>query len=354
MSPPYRYRGRFAPSPTGPLHFGSLVAAVGSYLDAKHHQGKWLVRIEDLDTPRTVKGAADDILRTLETYGLYWDDDVGRVTPAATPNVAMAGVTRPTVLYQSQRTAAYEEAFQKLQAIGAVYPCCCTRKEIADSALHDIDGPVYPGTCRNGVRPLPNPPPEGEGTTATRTMAWRVRTDKLPTVRPEPVEGQGGFDKLSPNGLIEFDDALQGRITQHLESEIGDFIVKRADGLFAYQLAVVVDDAAQGITHVVRGADLLYSTTRQIYLQKLMGLKTPAYMHLPVVVNAQGEKLSKQTLAQPVGKNNAASTLFDALVFLRQQPPAELRHGTVEQILAWAVTNWQPNNLLNCHQLTIE
>ncbi|MCR4303865.1 MAG: glutamate--tRNA ligase family protein, partial [Gallionella sp.] len=171
-----------------------------------------------------------------------------------------------------------------------------------------------------------------------------------------PLQGGGNAASIEiiDAGIIQFDDALQGRITQHLESEIGDFVVKRADGLFAYQLAVVVDDAFQGITHVVRGADLLYSTPRQIYLQRLLGLNTPAYMHLPVAVNAQGEKLSKQTLAQPVGKNNEVSTLFDALVFLCQQPPAELRLGTIEEILNWAVANWQPNNLLNCHQLTIE
>ena len=337
MPSPTDYRGRFAPSPTGPLHFGSLVAAIGSYLDAKHHQGKWLVRIEDLDTPRTVKGATDEILGTLEAYGLHWDEDI---------------------IHQSQRTAAYEEAFLRLKGAGAVYPCCCTRKEIADSALHGIDGQIYPGTCRNGI------PAGREG------RAWRVRTD-LDISRHSRAGGnpvglnkkhfelldsrlRGNDEAQNENGIVEFDDALQGRITQHLEREVGDFVVKRADGLFAYQLAVVVDDATQGITDVVRGADLLYSTPRQIYLQKLMGLKTPAYMHLPVVVNAQGEKLSKQTLARPVGINNAASTLFDALVFLRQQPPAELRLNKIEPILAWAIANWQPNSLLNCHQLTVE
>jgi glutamyl-Q tRNA(Asp) synthetase len=344
------YRGRFAPSPTGPLHFGSLVAAVGSYLDAKHHRGNWLVRIEDIDTPRTVNGSADDILSTLEAYGLHWDEDI---------------------IYQSQRTAAYEEAFQKLQAIGAVYPCACTRKEIADSALHGIDGQIYPGTCRNGI------PLGREG------RAWRVRTNHIPSplvvtsdladvfgqpsrmasssIREGPRE-RGRVESTSPSpqpspikgeGVVKFTDALQGHITQHLESEIGDFVVKRADGLFAYQLAVVVDDAAQEITHVVRGADLLYSTPRQIYLQGLLGLATPTYMHLPVAVNAQGEKLSKQTLAQPVAKNNAASTLFDALLFLRQQPPAELRLGTIEQILAWAIANWQPQRLSNCLSLLV-
>ncbi|MFZ2302923.1 MAG: tRNA glutamyl-Q(34) synthetase GluQRS [Gallionella sp.] len=329
MRSSHNYRGRFAPSPTGPLHFGSLVAAVGSYLDAKHRNGTWLVRIEDLDAPRCVAGAADDILRTLEAFGLCWDE---------------------TVIYQSQRTAAYGEAMQQLQALGAAYPCACTRKEIADSALHGIDGQIYPGTCRNGI------PAGREG------RAWRVRTDQAPY--PLRGEGWGEGEKLesplSPNPSptrgersIEFDDALQGHIAQHLESEIGDFVVKRADGLFAYQLAVVVDDAFQNITHVVRGADLLDSTPRQIYLQRLLGLPTPAYMHLPIAVNAQGEKLSKQTLAQPVEKYNAAATLFDAILFLRQQPPAELRADNVERILHWAVANWHPEALSNCRQLAI-
>ena len=295
-----QYRGRFAPSPTGPLHFGSLVAAVGSYLDAKHHQGKWLVRIEDLDTPRTVKGAADDILGTLEAYGLHWDEDI---------------------IYQSQRTVAYVKAFHHLKEISVVYPCCCTRKEIADSALHGMDGQIYPGTCRNGI------PAGREG------RAWRVRTD----LTPSHLRGQGS---------IEFNDALQGRISQHLENELGDFVVKRADGLFAYQLAVVVDDAAQGITHVVRGADLLLSTPRQIYLQTLLGLPTPAYMHLPVAVNAQGEKLSKQTLARPVGLHDAVTTLYFALTFLRQYPPAELQRSDLATVWNWAIAHWYPDSML--------
>ena len=302
------YRGRFAPSPTGPLHFGSLAAAVGSYLDAKKYRGTWLVRMEDLDTPRCVPGAADDILKTLEAFGLHWEGEI---------------------LYQSRRSAAYEEVLHKLQTLGAAYPCSCTRKEIADSALYGIDGPVYPGTCRNGI------PAGREG------RAWRVRTDKLISVRPEPVEGHEGFDKLSPNGsLIEFTDALQGHIVQHLETEIGDFVVKRADGLFAYQLAVAVDDAFQNITHVVRGADLLHSTPRQIHLQRLLGFATPAYMHLPIAVNAQGEKLSKQTLAPAVAADDAVVTLVAVLEFLRQQPPAELRQGRVEEVLGWAVEHW--------------
>ncbi len=359
-----QYRGRFAPSPTGPLHFGSLVAAVGSYLDAKHHQGKWLVRIEDLDTPRTVKGAADDILRTLEAFGLYWDE---------------------AVLYQSQRTDAYEEALQELLAIDAIYPCACTRKEIADSALHGIEGQIYPGTCRNGI------PAGREG------RAWRVRTDhrllppcrgkvgmgveqwrsqvstpslalkELLAIRLSPQAGkslvislQGGGD-ISAKGLfglnnkeiIQFDDALQGRIIQHLENEIGDFVVKRADGLFAYQLAVVADDAFQSISHVVRGSDLLSSTPRQIYLQRLLGLTTPAYMHLPVAVNAQGEKLSKQTLASPVDVHNVSGTLWRALEFLCQEPPAELASYKTE-ILDWAIAHWDKDKLKKVMQIAVD
>ena len=341
------YRGRFAPSPTGSLHFGSLAAAVGSYLDARKHHGIWLVRMEDLDTPRCVPGAADDILRTLEAFGLHWDE---------------------SVIYQSRRSSAYEEALHELQAGGVAYPCCCTRREIADSALHGIDGPVYPGTCRDGI------PAGREG------RAWRVRTDQF-LFRHSRLRGNDGA--LSSCGIIEFDDSLQGghpdtvrvsgecgsggpaaapaigcfavtchsRIAQHLEIEIGDFVVKRADGLFAYQLAVVVDDAFQGITHVVRGADLLHSTPRQIYLQRLLGFATPAYMHLPIAVNAQGEKLSKQTLAPAVATDDVVSMLIAVLEFLRQQPPAELRQGSVEEVLDWAVANWQPERMRGCRQL---
>lgn len=252
--------------------------------------------MEDLDAPRCVPGAADNILRTLEAYGLHWDE---------------------AVLYQSQRTAAYEDALHRLKGGGAAYPCCCTRKEISDSVLHGIDGPVYPGTCRNGI-PL--------GKTA---RAWRVRAA----------------------GSIAFNDCLQGRVSQHLESEIGDFVVKRADGLFAYQLAVVVDDAFQNITHVVRGLDLLASTPRQIYLQQLLELPTPAYMHLPIAVNERGEKLSKQTLAPPISTKHIAATLISVMRFLRQQPPNELGTGSSREILDWAVANWQPEQMKGCWQI---
>ena len=295
-----QYRGRFAPSPTGPLHFGSLVAAVGSYLDARQHHGKWLVRIEDLDTPRTTKGAAREILGTLEACGLHWDEEV---------------------VYQSRRTAAYEEAFHRMTQAGAVYPCACSRREIADSALQLGVELVYPGTCRNGIA------------RSKTARAWRVRVN---------------------DESIGFNDRMQGNVAQVLAAEVGDFVVLRADGPYAYQLAVVVDDAAQGITDVVRGADLLFSTPRQIYLQQLLGLDAPRYMHLPVAVNARGEKLSKQNLALPVGKDNPSSVLFKALETLRQQPPIELQSGKVGEILAWAIDNWQPDRLARCSQIMVE
>src|ERR1700742_4386809 len=244
------YTGRFAPSPTGPLHIGSLMAAVGSYLEAKAQGGRWLLRMEDLDPPREVPGAADGILRDLEKLGFKWHGPV---------------------LYQSRRRDAYEEALAKLGS--QIFPCACSRSEIADSALAGIEGPVYPGTCRDGLAP---------GKTA-RSLRVRVRSED-----------------------IGFDDALQGPIHQDLAKDIGDFVVRRADGCHAYQLAVVVDDAAQGVTHVVRGADLLLSTPRQIHLQTLLGLSHPSYMHLPVAVNAAGEKLSKQTGARPLDLSQPA------------------------------------------------
>jgi glutamyl-Q tRNA(Asp) synthetase len=283
--------------------------------------------MEDLDTPRSVAGAADDILRTLAVFGLHSDEPV---------------------IYQSQRTAAYEAALRQLQNNGVVYPCCCTRKEIADSAIHGIEGLVYPGTCRDGMAHQRSTP------------AWRVRTDHLcrhsraggnPVIQnafcSTPLDSRLRGNDETPNvvGEIEFDDALQGHISQQLEREIGDFVVKRADGLFAYQLAVVVDDAAQGITHVVRGADLLNSTPRQIHLQRLLELSTPAYMHLPVVVNEAGEKLSKQTLAAPVDVSQPVSTLLRVLDFLKQQPPAELSDSDVSTLLAWAVRNWDAEKI---------
>jgi len=286
------YRGRFAPSPTGPLHSGSLVAAVGSYLEAKSHQGAWLVRMEDLDPPREVAGAADLILKTLEAYGFEWDGPV---------------------LYQSRRSEFYESALAQLQQNGLLYPCGCTRKEIADSAVHGIEGPVYPGICRHGMMV--------SGKTA---RAWRVRVNASDIV---------------------IEDQVQGTLTQNLDRDIGDFVLKRADGYYAYQLAVVVDDATQGITHVVRGADLLDSTPRQVYLQRLLGLPTPVYAHLPIAVNAAGEKLSKQTLAAPLDIGNPAPALHQALRFLGQNVPAELAAADPCALWQWAREHWRLANV---------
>jgi len=276
------YRGRFAPSPTGPLHFGSLVAAVGSYLDARANQGEWLVRIENIDTPREAPGASRDILTLLEKLGMYWDGEV---------------------VYQHERHALYREALTILEKQGLTYACTCSRKEIADSSIIGIEGPVYPGTCRNTPQHPQSPHQQN------RQSAIRIRTNGQP---------------------LAFTDPVQGDVQQRIDKAIGDFVLHRADGIFAYQLAVVVDDAAQAITHVVRGADLLNSTPRQIYLQQLLGYFTPAYMHLPVVTNAKGEKLSKQTFAAPVAQFNVLFQLVSALRFLGQNPPEELLDGNLE------------------------
>jgi glutamyl-Q tRNA(Asp) synthetase len=286
-----KYRGRFAPSPTGPLHFGSLVAAVGSCLEARVRGGQWLVRMEDLDRQRETPGAADAILLTLDAYGFEWDGEV---------------------VFQSRRDAAYGAALAHLEEQGTVFRCACTRREILDSTLSIAGEPVYPGTCRNGV-------PRGRDARTTR-------------VRVE-------------NAVITFDDLLQGRIEQHLGREVGDFVVRRADGYFAYQLAVVVDDFEQGITHVVRGADLLASTPRQILLQRLLAFPTPGYAHLPVAVNREGEKLSKQTLAAPLTERDAPAELARALRFLGQSTPAGLAEASIPEVWTWARKNWRTEDI---------
>ncbi|MDR5756569.1 tRNA glutamyl-Q(34) synthetase GluQRS [Caballeronia sp. LZ035] len=257
------YRGRFAPSPTGPLHAGSLVSALASFLDARAHGGSWIVRIEDVDAPRTVAGAADEILATLAHFGMQSD---------APP------------VWQSTRNAAYQAAFERLQAAGLVYPCGCTRREIADSLVqaHARHATLaYPGTCRDGLHGKP-------------ARAWRLRVPDGDAAR------------------IRFVDRWQGPQTQDLATEVGDFALRRADGLWAYQLAVVVDDAESGITHVVRGADLLDSTARQIYLQQCLSVPTPDYLHVPVVNSASGEKLSKQTGAAPLDPHAPLHALIEA------------------------------------------
>lgn len=282
------YIGRFAPSPTGPLHFGSLIAAVASYLDAKSQQGQWRLRIEDLDQTREIAGASDAILKTLAAYQFEWDG---------------------AVVYQHKRQAIYAEALHQLTQQQLIYPCTCSRKEVADSAHHEVNRAlVYSGHCL--TRPIkPNIPP-----------AWRIKTN---------------------HQLIRFEDAVQGSQSQNLSHAVGDFVLKRADGYFAYQLAVVADDAEQGITHIVRGADLLDSTPRQIYLQQCLGYRTPRYAHIPVITNAQGEKLSKQTCASAIEPETAGPTLLAALTFLGQAPPADLCHATIAEIWQWAIAAWR-------------
>jgi glutamyl-Q tRNA(Asp) synthetase len=293
---PVAYVGRFAPSPSGPLHFGSLVAAVGSFLEARRHGGRWLLRIEDVDAPRTVAGAAESIIATLARFGFEWDGDV---------------------TWQSARSEAYAAALARLQAEGHAYPCACSRREIADSALARDGSPRYPGTCRDGL-------PAGRA-----ARAWRVHAQ----------------------GVVCFDDAIQGPQQEDLAADIGDFIVRRADGLYAYQLAVVVDDAEAGVTHVVRGADLLESTGRQILLQRLLGLPRPAYAHLPVATGAAGEKLSKQTLAPALDAAGAPAALVAALAFLGQQPPAALGRAPLAEVWAWARVHWQRDRVPRRRQL---
>ncbi|MFZ6798611.1 tRNA glutamyl-Q(34) synthetase GluQRS [Undibacterium sp. Di24W] len=286
------YRGRFAPSPTGPLHFGSLVAAMASYLDAKAHRGEWLLRIEDLDFDRNVRGADEEIIASLQRCGMQWDGDI---------------------TWQSQRTTLYQEALDKLG--DHVFACSCSRKEIADSRLRAglEDNQIYPGTCRSGIQ-------NGK---AARSFRLRV---------PDGEAAQ-----------FHFKDRLLGKQDQDLSSKVGDFVLKRADGFWAYQLAVVVDDAAQGINAIVRGADLLDSSARQIYLQQLLQLPTPSYLHVPVVVNQTGEKLSKQTgaLAFDKGDNDL---MKDALLPAAEFLGLQITSGThdlptfwQEATLAWSL-----------------
>lgn len=262
---PPRHIGRFAPSPTGPLHIGSLVAAMASYLDARVHGGQWLVRIEDVDGDRNVDGADRHILASLQRCGMAWD---GEVT------------------WQSQRTGLYQAALEQLGAM--VYPCGCSRKEIADSQLRltgrQAQAHIYPGTCRHGLAP------------GKQARALRLKVPQSPPCIPA------------------YTDRWAGPQQQNLTDEVGDFVIKRADGFWAYQLAVVVDDGAQGVTDIVRGADLLDSTPRQLYLQELLGLPRPSYLHVPVVVNAQGEKLSKQTGALAFDNGAAPEQLLRAAI----------------------------------------
>jgi glutamyl-Q tRNA(Asp) synthetase len=297
---PQRYRGRFAPSPTGPLHFGSLVAALASYCDARAAGGEWLLRIEDVDAPRTHCHADKAILATLGRYGFEWDCEVVR---------------------QSERRALYDSALARLHADGHTYECACTRREMQTAPLAPSGERVYPGTCREGI-------PKDRGARAHRASRVRVGATR-----------------------IAFQDRLQGPQTQELARDVGDFVVRRSDGLYAYQLAVVVDDALQGITHVVRGADLLASTPRQIHLQRLLGLPEPSYLHTPVVINASGQKLSKQTRAAPL-PDDAPAVLLAAWRFLDQPLPGETWiPGSLAQFWSWAIGAWRPGRLPPCAML---
>lgn len=294
------YCGRFAPSPTGPLHFGSLVAAVGSCLDARSHGGIWRLRMEDVDRPRCQPGAAEDMLHTLAAFGFAWDGPVQ---------------------YQSRSADRYRQALETLRRDGRIFPCACSRRELADSRLvqQASDGAqIYPGTCRAGLPP------------GKAARSWRLRV---------------------ADEVIAFEDAVQGRVVQNLAREVGDFVLLRADGCFAYQLAVVVDDADQGITQVVRGADLLDSTPRQILLQRLLGLPTPLYAHLPVAVNAAGEKLSKQTRAAALDIARPQAALWNVLAFLGQMPPTELQPAGLAELWRWAIAHWNLAQVPRRHSL---
>ena len=286
------YIGRFAPSPTGLLHIGSLLTAVASYADARAHQGKWLVRIEDLDPPREMPGAAADILRTLEAFGFEWDGEVA---------------------YQSRRYGLYQDTLDRLKAAGLVYPCYCSRKDWQAAATQGSDGFVYNGRCR-----VPQQRPH----TQNKTPAWRIQV---------------------PDRVIGFSDGIVGQYAQNLAHDIGDFVLLRADGYWAYQLAVVADDADQGITHIVRGQDLLVSTPRQIYLQQCLGAPTPSYSHLPLLTNNQGQKWSKQTLAPALDLNQKEQLLRQVLTYLNlPDAPAVNRP---QELLDWAVAHWQMDKI---------
>ncbi|MGF1738556.1 tRNA glutamyl-Q(34) synthetase GluQRS [Photobacterium satsumensis] len=292
MSTNKQYIGRFAPSPSGPLHFGSLVAALGSYLQAKAKQGAWLVRMEDLDPPREMPGAADDILRTLEAYGLEWDGGI---------------------MYQSQRHEAYQAQIASWLDHQQAYYCQCTRKQVKQA------GGFYPGNCRDKQL-------------GAAGNAIRLKVDA-------PV--------------LAFDDLLHGRISIPAPLAEEDFIIRRRDGLFAYNLAVVLDDIAQGITEVVRGADLIEPTGRQIGLYRLLGQPEVNYLHLPLAVTENGNKLSKQNHAPAIDKADPRPALIEAIRFLGMQPPVDLACSSTSDILLWGIAHWQLSNLPQTTAITL-
>jgi glutamyl-Q tRNA(Asp) synthetase len=286
------YVGRFAPSPTGPLHLGSLVAAVGSYLDARKAGGRWLLRMEDLDTTRVIPGCSDAMLRTLEAFGLHWDGEVE---------------------FQSRRTALYAEALQTLREQGLTFECSCSRRDLG----HLETG--YPGTCRDG-------PTQNRGLTATR---FRV-----------------------PSTPVSFSDRVQGECCFELRA-LGDPVIRRRDGAFAYQLAVVVDDAAQGVSDVVRGADLLESTAWQIELQRALKLATPRYAHLPLIVEQNNGKLAKSRRSLGIDPTRATEQLRTVLTLLQHAPPPELQQSSPTQLLAWATRLWNLDTVQGSKEIVI-
>lgn len=281
--------GRFAPSPSGPLHFGSLVAALASYCQAKSRQGRWLLRIEDVDTPRVVSGASDQILRDLEAFGFAWDGPV---------------------LFQSDRFEQYRFYLEMLLAQGDCYACECSRRSLREQGVSTGPlGQIYPGNCRHK-----NLRPEGH--------SIRLNTETAAT--------------------IDFTDQVYGHFALNLPDSVGDFVLRRVDGIYAYHLAVVVDDQLQGIDEVVRGADLLENTCLHIFLQQKLDFATPHYLHVPLVNNAQGVKLSKQTGANPIDHRNAPVQMLAALRHLGQNPDAALDQGSPDELLRWATDNWNP------------
>jgi glutamyl-Q tRNA(Asp) synthetase len=285
--------GRFAPSPTGPLHFGSLIAAVGSYCLARRNGGKWLLRMEDLDTPRVVAGAADEILSALEDLGLHWDGEI---------------------VWQSRRTEAYIEAIERLRKKGLVFDCVCSRREILSSAPHPgEDGPIYPGTCRSRLH------------SGHKPRATRIKVTKEP---------------------ICYCDGVFGPLQQVLSEAVGDFVLRRADGLFAYQLAVVVDDEAAGVNQVVRGADLLSSTPRQIFLHACLGYSVPEYIHLPLAMGSNSKKISKRHgIVRLDHENDAGGLVAQALNFLGQAIPGCLQGAPPAELLCWAIQNFDQSHI---------
>jgi glutamyl-Q tRNA(Asp) synthetase len=278
------YRGRFAPSPTGNPHIGTLVAAVASYLQARSNRGEWRLRIEDVDTARRVAGADDAMLKTLDKFGFEWDGEV---------------------IWQSQRTALYRQALEQLDSDGWLFACTCSRKLLAQTDTEQSG--IYPGTCRSQSLPF------------AHEHAVRIRV---------------------PDIDVGFEDAVCGNYRQSLRNECGDFVIRRRDGLFAYQLAVVVDDALQGITEIVRGADLLASTPRQIFLQQCLGYPEPVYLHLPLLLDVHGRKLSKSEGAAALNPDRPVKSLLTALTHLGQKPPAGLGHAGIADIWQWALENW--------------